>query len=234
MPNPDTLSSPGRAAALPFGINKDPWSWATHFGGFVAAVIGFVVLLMRTPDIPTKQAAMGLYGASLVLMFATSSTYHFLDLGEAGNRWLRRADHCAIFLLIAGSFLPSVVHLLDGDWRFYTLLALGSMAAAGIAFKLLWLEAPRWLTVAVFIAMGWAVVIPGIRMFPAFDRASLLWLFGGGLAYTSGAIVYATKRPDPFPGVFGFHELWHLFVLAGATCHYFLALGFCDAPCVPL
>lgn len=216
------------------GTNKDPWSWATHFAGMIAALIGLAVLLTRTPAVPLKQAAMGIYGSTLVLMFFTSSTYHFFDIGESGNRWLRRLDHCAIFLLIAGSFLPAVIHLLDGDWRKLTLIALGTTALLGIAFKLLWLEAPRWLSVALFVLMGWGVVIPGIRMFPQLDAGALGWLFGGGLAYTLGAVIYATKRPDPWPGVFGFHELWHLFVLLGAGCHYFLALGFCEAPCVPM
>jgi hemolysin III len=221
------------ATPLRIGFNKDPWSWLTHFGGFIAAIVGAVFLMVQTTDVPLKQATMALYGATLVLMFATSSTYHFLDLGVEGNRWLRRADHCAIFLLIAGSSLPAAVHLLDGGWRIVTITTLGVMATAGIIFKLLWLEAPRWVTISIYIGMAWGALVPGFRMFPQLDAESLTWLFGGGAAYTFGALIYATKRPDPFPGVFGFHEVWHVFVLVGAACHYFFALQFCDAPCVP-
>lgn len=230
---PETVALAAEARPRKIRFNKDPWSWRTHFLGLIAAIAGLVYLVVATPAVPEKLTAMVLYGASLVLMFATSSTYHWLDLGEEGNRWLRRADHCAIFLLIAGSFLPAVVHLLDGAWRVATLATVGGMAVAGIVFKLFWLEAPRWFTAAMYVAMGWSVLVPGWRMFPLFDAAAFAWLFGGAAAYTFGAGIYASRRPDPWPGVFGFHEIWHVFVLAGAACHFGLAVHFIDAPFAP-
>ncbi len=217
-------------------LNKDPWSWITHFGGMVLALVGlaFLVLDSRAGAGPAKLTGMAIYGGSLALCMATSALYHFLDIGHAGNRWLRRADHCAIFLLIGGTFVPAALHLLDGTWRTATLVSVASFAAAGILFKLIWIDAPRWLGTGIYVAMGWAAVIPGVRMFPVMETSALVWLFAGGAFYTLGAVVYGTKRPDPLPNVFGFHEVWHVFVLAGAVCHYFFAHSFCDLTCPPL
>jgi hemolysin III len=214
-------------------VGREPVSWASHFAGMLAAVVGLVVLLDRTPPEPTKQGTMAIYGASVVLLFGASATYHFFDIGPRGNRWLRRFDHCAIFLLIAGSFLPAVVHLLDGPWRTGTLLALGSATALGIGFKLFWIDAPRWLGTAVYAAIGWGAVVPVFKMYGQLDATALAWLFGGGLAYSVGAVVYVIDKPHPVPGVVGAHEVWHGFVLAGAACHYFFALGFCEVACPP-
>lgn len=216
------------------GINKDPWSWITHFVGLLVAIVGGIILLSRTPDIGPKQPLMALYALSLILMFSTSCAYHFFDLGSAGNKLLRRLDHCAIFLLIAGTWLPPAMHVLDGSWRTATLVTMLVMTVGGIIFKLLWLDAPRWLGTGVYIAMGWGALIPGWKVLPMLDVMALTWLFGGGVFYSVGAVIYATKRPDPWPGVFGFHEVWHLFVIAGAACHYALVSSFCDGPCLPL
>lgn len=227
------MARAGEATARRMGVNKEPWSWITHFFGLLGAIIGGIVLLSRTPDVGPKQPLMLLYVLSLALMFTTSTAYHFFDLGTAGNRLLRRLDHCAIFLLIAGTWLPPAMHLLDGPWRTATLVTMLGMAAAGIVFKLLWIDAPRWLGTGVYILMGWGALIPGWKVMPLLDTMALVWLFGGGLFFSVGAVIYATKKPDPWPGVFGFHEVWHVFVIAGAACHFALVYGFCDGPCLP-
>ncbi len=219
---------------LGIGINKDPWSWLTHFIGLLLAVAGSVFLWAKTPDQGPKQPLMLFYGISLMLMFSTSTLYHFFDIGNDGNRLLRKLDHCAIFLLIAGTWLPPAIHTLAGPWRTATLAAMLGFAAVGIVFKLVWIDAPRWLGTGIYVAMGWGALIPGYHMFGDITAEAAWWLFGGGLFYSFGAVIYAVKRPDPWPGVFGFHEVWHVFVIAGATCHYFLVLGYCDAPCAPL
>lgn len=214
-------------------FNKDPGSWLTHFVGLVAAVAGLALLLARTPAGALEQATSWAYGCSLMAVFGASSAYHFFDLGPRGNRWLRHGDHIAIFFLIAATFLPPVTRLLDGSWRTATLVGLGGMITVGVAFELLWRDPPRWLQTALYVAMGWSVLIPGIKMFPQFDDVALGWLFGGAAAYSLGAVIYARKRPNPWPGVFGFHEIWHLFVLAGAACHFAMALHFCGDACLP-
>ena len=211
-------------------INKDPVSAYTHYAGFAVGIVGLVVLLVLSAGDAPKTVGMALFGGTLVLLFGTSGTYHFLDLGDRGNVWLRRLDHCAIFLFIAGSYFPPLIHTLDGTWRITMMSVIGGIAVAGVAFKLLWITAPRWLTAGLYLAMGWVVVIPGPLVVPALPVDALAWFVVGGLAYSVGAIIYATKRPDPWPPVFGFHEVFHLFVLAGAASHFIGVLALVDVP----
>jgi len=180
-----------------------------------------------------KTVGMALFGATLVLLFGASSAYHFFDLGERGNRWLRRIDHSAIFLFIAGSYISPLIHTLDGAWRISMISVIGVVACAGVLLKLLWLGSPRWLTAGLYVAMGWILVVPGYRVLPNLMPISLLWLTLGGLSYTAGAAIYARKRPDPFPGTFGFHEVFHLFVLAGAACHFTFMVTLIGQPYPP-
>jgi hemolysin III len=201
-------------------LNKDPVAWATHFAGLVGAIVGLVLLVVHTAHDAAKVTSMALYGGSLVALFAASVTYHFLDLGERGNRWLRRVDHAAIYLLIAGSYVPASMHLLDGGWRVSILSVVGGLALFGILFKVVWIDAPAWLSTLLYVALGWLAVIPAYRIFPQLDAPTLALLLAGGLAYTVGAVVYLKRWPDPWPRLFGHHEIWHLFVLAGATAHF--------------
>lgn len=214
-------------------FNKEPVSACTHFAGFLAAVVGLVPLLRLCDGDPAKIVGMALFGGTAALLFLSSSVYHFLDLGEGGNRWLRRLDHGAIFLLIAGTYVSPLIHTLDGAWRISMLAVVGGLALAGMAFKLAWLGCPRWLSAGLYLALGWVVVIPGHLILPRLPAASLLWVSLGGLAYTVGAVVYARKKPDPLPGRFGFHEVWHLFVLAGAASHYVFMLTLVGRPYPP-
>ncbi len=211
-------------------INKDPISAYTHFAGFAVGIVGLVVLLVLVAGDAPKTVGMALFGGSLVLLFGTSGTYHFFDLGERGNVVLRRLDHCAIFLFIAGSYYPPLIHSLEGTWRITMMAVIGGIAVAGVAFKLLWITAPRWLTAGMYLAMGWVVVIPGYLVIPALPVAALTWIAVGGISYSVGAVIYATKRPDPVPGVFGFHEIFHLFVLAGAGTHFVGMLALVNHP----
>jgi len=211
-------------------FNKDPWSAATHFAGFLAAVVGLVFLVLPPDQGPAKVTAMALYGGSLVALFLASSVYHFLDLGHRGNRWLRRLDHSAIFLLIAGSYMPPIIHFLDGPMRITMLSVVGGIAVAGVLVKLAWIDSPTWLSLALYLALGWIVLVPIWWMLPHMAASTLALLIAGGVAYTVGAVVYAKQWPDPWPAVFGHHEVWHLFVLAGAGLHYACMFTLLDAP----
>ncbi len=199
---------------------KEPWSAATHFAGFLAAVVGVCWLVGWSLDDPVKATGMALYGVGLAGVFAASSCYHFFDAGPRGNKILRRLDHAAIFVMIAGSYVPPLLHLLDGTWRVAMLLTMGVLCALGVALKVFWFDAPTWLGMAAYLAMGWVVVIPGPLIFPQLTGSQTGLLMAGGIVYTLGALVYATQRPDPWPGVFGHHEVWHLFVLGGAALHF--------------
>lgn len=199
---------------------KDPWSFLTHFVGAIAAAIGGGFLIHATPHDTAKLTVAITYIASLVLLLGASASYHFFSLQERGNLLLRRLDHSSIYLLIAGTYLAPLMAFLDGTWRTVMVSIIAGIGLAGVIFKVTWFHAPRWLDAALYLAMGWFVVIPGPKMFPLMTWDQIGWLAGGGLAYTFGAVIYATKKPDPWPKVFGFHEIWHLFVLAGAAGHF--------------
>lgn len=217
-----------------FRIFKDPASAWTHFLGFLAAGVAAAVLVWLASSDGPKAVAMAIYGGTLVTLFLASSLYHFFDLGEHGNRWLRRLDHAAIFLLIAGTYVPPLLHLLDGAWRVTFLALVGAIAAAGVVVKLLWIDGPGWLGMSLYLGLGWVVLIPAPLILPQLSGGALAWLVGGGLAYTVGAMVYAREWPDPWPGRFGHHEIWHVFVLAGATAHYAFTWTLLDLPYPPL
>ena len=216
-----------------FRIFKDPVSSWTHFLGFLVALVAATFLVWRVAHDGPKATGMAIYGGSLVMLFLASSLYHFLDLGPRGNRWLRRLDHAAIFLLIGGTYVPPLLHLLDGTWRIAVLSAVVGFAVAGAILKLIWIDCPGWLSLALYFGLSFAVVVPAHRILPQLSAGSLAWLVGGGLAYTLGAVVYARRWPDPWPGRFGHHELWHLFVLAGAGAHYAFTYTLVDRPFPP-
>lgn len=213
---------------LRFG--KEPFSAWSHFLGFVAAIAGLVLLISLSAHDGPRLASMTIYGICVMLVFLASSVYHYFDLGEEGNLWLKRFDHCAIFLMIGGSYIPSLVILLEGMWRLTMLSLISTLSVAGIIFKLVWIQCPRWLSVSIYVAMGWLAVIPTVKMWPKLEPWALGYMVSGGLAYTVGAVVYAIKKPDPWPKHFGFHEIWHIFVLLGAVLHYLFVLQIAHLP----
>ncbi len=213
-----------------FRINKDPMSWATHFAGLLAAVAGTLYLVMWSIEDPTKAGVMGFYGATLISVFLASSAYHFFDFGERWNLELRRLDHIAIYLLIAGSYAPAVVHLLRGWHRVAVIGVIALLCAIGIGTKIFWMHAPEWISVSIYLGIAWLGVIPAVEMIPQLTAWSASCLVFGGGAYTVGAVVFAREWPDPWPQVFGHHEIWHVFVLVGALGHFLFAASLLDVP----
>lgn len=199
---------------------KDPVSSTTHFAGFWLALGAAAVLMGRAVGDPPRTLGMAIYGASLVGLFLASSVYHFFDLGPRGNRWLRRADHSAIFFLIAGTAVPTLLLVQVGDGRLAALALVLGLAVAGTLLKVFWIDCPDWLGLCLYLGLSAVVVVSGHGILPQLSGGALAWLVGGGLAYLIGAAIYARKWPDPWPGRFGHHELWHLCVLAGASAHY--------------
>jgi hemolysin III len=202
---------------------RDPMSGLTHLSGAVVAAIATMsVVLHSAPGV--RFVASAVFGFSLVLLLLASSAYHLLPLSPAAVRKLRKLDHSSIYVFIAASFTPSCLLLLGDRQGPWVLGVVWSAAALGVLFKLFVLQASRWLTVAPYFAMS------GMAVFVVPDLARLLspagyaWMWAGAVSYGVGGIVYALKRPDPWPGFFGFHEVWHLLVLAGAYCHFHLTL----------
>ena len=215
-------------------IFKDPVSSTTHFIAFLLAIFAALALLERVAHDGPKAVGMAVYGGSLVLLFFASSFYHWFDLGERGNRWLRRLDHAAIFLLIAGTAAPAVFHLLDGAWRVALLSLVLGFGVAGAVFKVVWIDCPRWLGLALYFGLGVLALSPVHLVMTQLSLGAAAWLCGGVLAYCVGALVYARRWPDPWPGRFGHHEIWHLFVIAGAGAHYGFQHTLVDLPYAPL
>jgi hemolysin III len=205
---------------------REPVSGLTHLAGVLLALIALIVLLIEAGGRMDQLVAFGIFGLSLIALYSASALYHLLPVSPAATARLRRLDHMTIFILIAGTYTPVCVLALEGGWRAGLLGLIWTLALGGVALKLLWMEAPRWLSVGVYLAMGWLAVIAASAIFRAIPYGGIAWILGGGLVYSAGALIYALKRPNLVPGVFGFHELWHLFVLAGSACHFWAMLRY--------
>lgn len=198
---------------------REPFNGASHLVGLLLAGAG-TVLLLRLAKGPLEVIGFGIYGATLILLFTASTIYHALPLPAAKLRALRTLDHISIYFLIAGTYTPVALITLNGRLGWTLLLAVWLIALAGIPFKLFFLDAPIWLSTGTYLAMGYLALLALVPLAHAVSYSGLAWLIAGGLAYTVGAVIYARQRPDPFPGRFGHHEIWHLLVLAGSGCHY--------------
>jgi hemolysin III len=205
---------------------REPVSGLTHLAGVLLALIALIVLLTKAAYRMDQLVAFGVFGLSLIALYSASAMYHLMPVSPAATARLRKLDHITIFILIAGTYTPVCVLALEGGWRAGLLGLIWTLALCGVALKLLWMEAPRWLSVGVYLAMGWLAVIAASAIFRAIPYGGIAWILGGGLVYSAGALIYALKRPNLVPGVFGFHELWHLFVLAGSACHFWAMLRY--------
>ncbi len=203
-------------------VARDPVSGLSHLVGALLGIVGLIYLLCKT--VPTgdtsKIAAAIIFGSSLVGLYLSSAAYHLLHVSQKARVVLRRIDHALIFTLIAGTYTPFCLVTMAQSWGTELLVIIWSIAVVGLGLSLFWIHAPRWLTTALYLFMGWFIVLA----FPALNRAlapsGLYWLVAGGACYTLGAVIYAVKWPDPFPPHFGFHEIWHLFVIGGSGCHF--------------
>jgi hemolysin III len=207
---------------------REPANSLTHLVGVVLALVGTVTLLVLASD-AVRLVSFAVYGASLVLVYVASTLLHAVRCRPEVLRRLRIFDHAAIFGLIAGTYTPVALVVLRPEapaWGWSLFAAAWGFAGLGVLFKVLWIGAPRWLSVALYVAMGWMAVLAMAPLAHALPVGALVWLFAGGLAYSVGAVIYALKRPDPWPRTFGFHAVWHLFVLAGSVCHYVMVLRY--------
>ena len=198
---------------------REPVNGASHMVGLLLACAGTILLLRMAKD-PGAVVAFGVYGATLILLYAASTLYHTLTVPPRSTRALRTLDHIAIYFLIAGTYTPVALITLKGPLGWTLLAAVWVVALAGIPFKLFYLHAPVWLSTSTYLAMGYLALVAVVPIARAVSFGGLGWLIAGGLAYTIGAVIYARRRPDPFPGRFGHHEIWHLLVITGSSCHF--------------
>lgn len=201
---------------------REPVSGLTHCIAAGLAVLGTVLLILRSvsPAMPWHLVTFSVFGGCMILLFTASTLYHWLPLSERGVRALRRVDHAMIFIYIAATYTPICLIPLRGPWGWSLFGVIWGLALAGVGMKAVWLSAPRWLSTGIYLAMGWLVLVGVYPLVQALPVGALAWLAGGGVAYSVGAVVYALRWPDPMPRVLGFHEIFHLFVMLGAACHF--------------
>ena len=194
----------------------------SHLLAAVASLAGYAVLLYNSSGSATKIVLSSIYSLCAVFLFACSAIYHGRKTGEDERTLWRRLDHIAIFFMIAGAYTPVSYLYLDGGWRWGIIGVQWLLVILGVVFTLVHIHGPRWLTAVIYVLMGWMLLIPLNQLLAAMPMQSILLVFGGGIAYTLGAVLYAIKKPNPFPGIFGFHEIFHLLVILGATLHYLM------------
>ena len=214
-------------------VFREPINGLTHLGGAVFSIVALCILSAQAAMHGTviHMVAFMIFGATMLLLFLSSAIYHLLHAPDHVIFWLRRIDHMTIFLLIAGSYTPFCLIPLYGPVGLTMLVSIWTLAAAGVLMKIFWMSAPMWFSTLIYLGMGWLVVFaygPAMEHIP---EAALQWLFWGGIAYSVGAVIFVTRWPDPWPRWFGHHEIWHVFVLVGAYCHFHaIAFHLADLP----
>ncbi|MFF2271184.1 hemolysin III family protein [Agromyces sp. NPDC058136] len=207
---------------------KPTWRGWIHAGTFPVTIVAGIVLIVLAEGAPAKWAS-AVFVLSSMLLFGNSALYHRINWKPKTKLALKRVDHANIFLLIAGTYTPLAVLALPPEKGWLLLAVVWAGALAGICFRVFWITAPRWLYVALYLLLGWAAVMYMGDLLAA-NLAMMVLVIVGGLFYTGGAIVYALKKPNPWPGVFGFHEIFHTCTVLAFMCHWTATLLIAMAP----
>jgi hemolysin III len=207
---------------------REPVSGFTHMFGAIASLIGMVILIVISAynKSTIHVVTFAVFGVSLILLYSASSVYHLVILSEKTINILRKLDHSMIYVLIAGTYTPICLIALKGSLGWGLFIGIWALATLGIILKLFWMEAPRWLYTLFYIFMGWISIVVISPLARVITPTGIAWLFAGGIFYTVGAVIYATKWPRIKSKVFGFHEIFHIFVLMGSFAHYWLMLRY--------
>jgi hemolysin III len=196
----------------------------SHAAAFLLALGAATVLVVSAPGGPAL-AAVAIYGGGLVALFGGSALYHRWPGPTRFKPLLRRIDHSTIFVFIAASYTPIALIVMEGPIAWVLLIGAWAGALGGVVLSLGWIDAPRRFTAGCYIALGWIAVIAAPQLVQALSLAPVALFVAGGVLYTAGAVVYARRRPDPWPRTFGFHEIFHVLVIAAAAAHYVAMLG---------
>ena len=209
---------------------KDPGSAITHFIGMLMAIFAAVPLLIKAAHEPSRIyiISIAIYAASLILLYAASTTYHTFDRSKKVNTILKKIDHMMISVLIAGSYTPICLLVLKGRTGIILLTIVWTFAIAGILIKAFWVYCPKWISSVLYIGMGWTCVLAFTQLLNTLSPAAFGWLLAGGIIYTVGVVIYALKLPifNSRHKYFGSHEIFHLFVMAGSACHFVVMYAF--------
>lgn len=209
---------------------KDPGSAITHFIGMLMAIFAAFPLLIKAAHEPSRiyLISLAIYAISLIFLYAASTTYHTFDLSERVNTILKKIDHMMIFVLIAGSYTPICLLVLEKKTGLVLLGIVWGIALIGILIKAFWVYCPKWVSSVLYIGMGWTCVLAFGQIFHAMSPAGFGWLLAGGIIYTVGGIIYALKLSvfNNRHKYFGSHEIFHLFVMGGSLCHYIVMYAY--------
>ncbi len=209
---------------------KEPGSAITHFIGMLMAIFAAVPLLIKAAHEPSRIyiISLAIYAASLILLYAASTTYHTFDISQKVNTVLKKIDHMMISVLIAGSYTPVCLIVLKGKTGIILLSIVWAIAIAGILIKAFWVYCPKWVSSVLYIGMGWTCVLAFTQILNNMSSAAFGWLLAGGIIYTVGGIIYALKLPifNSRHKNFGSHEIFHLFVMGGSACHFVVMYAF--------
>lgn len=205
---------------------REPFCGLSHAFGAVLGLIGIIVLLALSGGSALKIAAFTIYGFALIGLFSASGVYHSAIAEENHLNFLRKFDHAGIYLLISGTYVPICLIALKGQLGIALLIAQGICVAIGIGGTFLLKKFPSLLNLVLYIVMGWMAVLALGQISHEWPSYAARWLVAGGVIYTVGAVIYALDKPHLIPGRFSAHDLWHIFVLGGAFCHYMLMLSY--------
>lgn len=205
---------------------KEPINTWTHFIPFIAGIVGLVFLIIESLGNLALLVTMSIFGVSIILLYGASTVYHWVKTTPKKELLLRKLDHIAIYLLIAGTYTPILYFALDGAWKITMLIAVWLLALIGIIMKVFFINLPRSVSTSFYIALGWLAVIPFGKLINTLPFTAIFLLILGGITYTIGGIIYATKKLNFFPKTIGFHGVFHIFIAAGTLIHFFMVYIF--------
>lgn len=203
---------------------KDPFPGLSHFFGAALSIIALIILLEASIGKPGRIVAFAIYGGCMIMLYLASGFAHSIHGSPRVAKWLDRFDYIGIFLLIAGTYTPVCLIAVRGGWGWGILTAEWLMAAVGIGMVLGGWSASNLVRTILYVAMGWLAVVAAVPVLHRLSTPSLLWMLGGGMLYSVGAVFFILNRPNFWPGKFVAHDLWHCMVLGGSACHFILML----------
>jgi hemolysin III len=200
-------------------VTRPRWRGVLHQYAFFAA-FGAALLLVLAARTPRAVFAMAIYGAALTALFGVSALFHRVTWSIEARRWMGRLDHAMINLMIAGTITPFALLVMKGTIAVVVLAVVWGGALVNVLLHTLWIDAPKWLSSVLYLVVGWSGVLAGPQILPMLGWTATLLLALGGLLYSAGALVYALRRPNPAPAVFGYHEVFHALVIVAAFTHW--------------
>ena len=203
---------------------REPMNGLTHFIGILLAIVGLIVLLVRVDGPMTARyiVSFSIFGGAMILLYTASTLYHWLPLSGSKLEIFRKIDHIMIFVFIAATYTPICLIALRGALGWSILASVWGITIAGFFLKIFWMNAPRILNTLIYVLMGWIIIIALWPLTKAINPLGITWMVIGGLFYLIGALIYALQKPKLWPNTFGFHELFHIFVMLGSFSHFWL------------